>query len=284
MDILIKALALDNQIRVYITKTRLVYKKADKLHKLSSNSGLVLSKVLSMAILMGGTLKGDQGLTIKLNGKGPIGNVVVDTNSLGIVRGYVDNPSVILQNDEINEFKTLGNNGIIDIIKDLDLKNLYSSTIPLQYPLIQDNFMDYYINSEQIVTFIGLSNLDNPGGIMIQLMPNYSENVITFLKSKLEEIYNISNLFSSIQNPHEILKHLFPDYKTLEEIKPIYKCSCNKNHFKKGIISLGAKEIEEMIIEDETAETVCNYCNKKYVFSKQELQEILKYLKEKTNE
>lgn len=284
MDILIKALALNNQIRVYITKTKTLYTKAYKLHKLSTNSGLVLSKVLSTAILMGGTLKGDQGLTIKLNGKGPIGNVVVDTNSYGVVRGYVDNPNVTLPNDEINESLTLGNNGMIDIIKDLELKSLFSSSVPLSYLLIQDNFMDYYINSEQIITFLGLSNLSSPGGIMVQLLPDYSEDVIKYLQNRLEEIYNIDKLFEKYADPHQILKYLFPDYITIEEIIPTFKCSCNKEHFKRGIISLGPKEIDDMINEDETAETTCSYCNKKYLFTKKELQEILKSLKEKQNE
>lgn len=284
MDILIKALALNNQIRVYITKTKTIYEKANKLHKLSTNSGLVFSKVLSIAVLMGGTLKGNQSLTIKVNGKGPIGNVVVDANSYGTVRGYVDNPSVVLLNNEINESLTLGNNGLIDVIKDLELKSLFSSTVPIAYPLIQDNFMDYYINSEQIITFIGLSNLEAPGGIMVQLLPNYSEDVITYLQNKLEEIYNIDKLFGKYIEPHKILKHLFPDYITLDETQPIFKCSCNKKHFEKGIISLGVKEIEDIINEDGKAETICNYCNKKYLFTKKELKTISKYVKEKSNE
>lgn len=284
MDILIKALALDNQIRVYITKTKTIYEEANKLHKLSANSGLVLSKVLSTAVLMGGTLKGDQSLTIKLNGKGPIGNVVVDTNSYGILRGYVDNPNVVLPNNQISESLTLGLNGIIDIIKDLELKNLFVSTVPLTYPLIQDNFMDYYINSEQIITFLGLSNLTAPGGIMVQLLPGYTENILTYLQEKIEEIYNIDKLFLKYNDPNEILKHLFPDFKIIEEINPTFKCDCNKQRFKNGIISLGIKEIEDIISEDGVAETVCNYCNKKYKFSKLELQEILKLSKEKKDE
>lgn len=284
MDILIKALALDNQIRVYITKTKTVYEEAHKLHKLSANSGLVLSKVLSTAVLMGGTLKGDQSLTIKLNGKGPIGNVVVDTNSYGILRGYVDNPNVVLPNNKISESLTLGVNGNIDIIKDLELKNLFISTVPLTYPLIQDNFMDYYINSEQIITFLGLSNLAAPGGIMVQLLPGYTENVLIYIQEKLEEIYNIDKLFLKYNDLNEILKYLFPDFKIIEEIKPTFKCDCNKQRFKNGIISLGTQEIEAIINEDGVAETVCNYCNKKYKFSKLELQEILKISREKKNE
>lgn len=283
MDILIKALALENQIRVYLTKTKNIYEDANKAHNLSINSGLVLSKILSVGVIMGGTLKGDQGLTIKLNGKGPIGTVIVDANSFGIVRGYVDNPNVVLPNNEVSETLTLGTNGIIDIIKDLELKNLFSSTVPLAYPLIQDNFMDYYLNSEQVITFLGLSGLDFPGGIMVQLLPNYSENVLTYLQEKLEEIYNIEKLFIKYEDPQKILKYLFPDCQIIEELIPIFKCSCNKNHFKKGIISLGIKEIEEIINEDETAETVCSYCNKKYIFTKDELLKILKALKEKKN-
>ena len=288
MNKLIKALACESRVRVYIANTTDVTNEAIRLHDLWPSSASVLGKTMTIALIMGAMLKGDEALTIKIDGNGPIGNVIVDSDSKGNVKGYVDHPHVHFSNKQgLDDITTLGYNGYIDVIKDLKLKDLYSSTIPLETGDLAKDFTYYFTSSEQTPSLVALSSIMNEdntcmvsGGIIIQLMPGAKETDIVFLESKYPILNNFSKLLLEHTNLENILKLLFiEDYKLLDIQEIRFHCDCSKEKFYYGISTLGRNEIEDIIKVDKQAEVICHYCNTQYIFSEEELKNLLKGMK-----
>lgn len=281
---LIKAIAFDGRVRTYIVDSTNVTNEAIKVHDLWPSAASVLGKTMTMALMMGSMQKADSGITIKIDGSGPIGNVIVDSDNKGTVRGYVDNPHVhFSKNSKLDDTTTLGYNGYIDVIRDLKLKDLYSSTVPIQTGDLAKDFTYYFAISEQTPSVVALGviiNEDNTckvsGGMIIQLMPGALEDDIKYIESK----YQILNNFSTLLLNHsleDIIKLIFEDnYKIMETIDVSFKCYCNKDKFASGIATLGKDEIQKMIDEDGQAEVICHYCNTQYLFTKDELANIMK--------
>src|SRR5690554_5566969 len=162
MNNLIKALTCGGRVRVYITNTTDVVNEAIRLHDLWPSAASVLGKTMTVALMMGAMLKGEEALTIKIDGNGPIGNVIVDSDSKGNVRGYVDHPHVhFSRKATLDDVTTLGYNGYIDVIKDLKLKDLYSSTIPLETGDLAKDFTYYFAKSEQTPSVVALGTIMN---------------------------------------------------------------------------------------------------------------------------
>lgn len=283
MDYILKSLALDNEVRVYIAKTTELANEAIKRHDLWPSAASVLSKTMTVASLMGAMQK-TGALTIKINGNGPIGNVIVDANYQGEVRGYVDHPHVhFSRKNNLDDITTLGIDGYIDVIKDLGLKDLFTSTIPIQTGDLAQDFTYYFAASEQTPAMVALGiviNEDNTaelcGGIIIQLMPKASESTIKYLESKIDILKSFSTLLFKHQNLEEIFKLLFDNnYQIIDKQDVVFKCHCSKEKFAGGISSLGESEIRSIIDEDGKAEIVCHFCNNVYQFNIDELNNIL---------
>ena len=284
MDYLIKALTNQERIRVYIAKTTNTLNKAIEYHDLWPSAASVLGKTMTVALIMGATLKGDEALTIKIDGNGPIGTVVADSNSKGDVRGYVEHPHVHFTNASgLDEITTLGYNGYLDVIKDLKLKDLFTSSVPLQSGDLAKDFTYYFASSEQTPSLTSLGiimNEDNTcevcGGILIQLLPNATEEDITFIESKSTILESMSQLLKQHENLEEILQLLFKDdYRILETKSLRFYCECSKEKFARGIASLGIDEIQSIINEDEKAEVICHYCKEQYIYTKEDLEELI---------
>lgn len=283
MDKLLKALALDDQVRVYIVNNTETVNEAIKCHDLWPSSASVLGKILTMGALMGGMLKGDEALTIKLLGNGQIGKVIVDANGRGDVRGYVDNPHINFVNNDggLNDIYTLGNDGMIDVIKDLKMRDLFTSSIRLTGNIASD-FTYYFHESEQTLSLVSLGILINTenlcdvsGGIIIQLLPNATEEAISFLESKMDLLNNFSNALIS-KELSEILNDIFDNkFDLLEEMDTRFKCSCSKESYSRSLLTLGSKTLQELLDEDKEIDAVCHYCSKHYNFNEEELQALI---------
>lgn len=283
MDQLIKAIAYKEQVRILIVNNTNCVNTAIKKHDLWPSSASVLGKTMTMGLLMGGMLKDDCGVTIKLNGNGYIGNVIVDCNSKGDVRGYVDNPHLSFINNDggINDAITIGNDGFIDVIKDLKLKDFFTSSIALTGNLAYD-FANYFMESEQTRSAINFGikiETDNlcsiSGGFIIQLLPNATEEVIKYLENRLQNFKHPSEIFKNY-SLEEIIEMLFDDdYKILYKENVNFKCSCSKEGFKNSLLRLNKKQLKQILDEDHKIETVCHYCNSKYLFEEKELIEVL---------
>jgi len=287
MDHLIKALARDKRVRVYIINSTNTLNTAINKHDLWPSAASVLGKTMTIGLIMGAMLKGQEATTIKIDGNGPIGSVIVDTNAKGHVRGYVNNPHVhFSKKSSLDDITTLGNNGYIDVIKDLKMKDLYSSTIPIQTGDLAKDFTYYFAHSEQTpsLTSLGVimkedNTADVCGGLVVQLMPDAKEEDIVFLESKTSLLSKFSQLLTEY-NIEEILKLLFEDDYTILENMPVeFYCDCNRSKFQRGIASLGKEEIQDIIDTVGHAEVVCHYCKEQYVYNEQDLKDIKKGLK-----
>lgn len=284
MDYLMKALVLNQEARVYIVSNTETVNEAVSRHNLWPGATSVLGKTLTIGQIMGCMLKGEEALTIKINGgNGQLGNIIVDANSKGEVRGYVDNPSVSIVNNAggMNDYYAIGTEGMIDIIKDLKLKDLFTSSVVCTGDLAND-FTYYFYESEQTnsVVYLGmLIDVDNrcklSGGMVIQLLPNATEDTISYLENIIKKYPSFNELLEKY-SLEEILKLFFTeDYEILETKEVCFKCPCSKESFSKALLTLGKKDLEEIISEDHHIETVCHYCGEKYDFSEEEIKEII---------
>lgn len=286
MDKMIKALGLNEQVKIYIVSTTSITNEAINKHDLWPSAASVLGKSMTIGLLMGGTLKQDQALTIKIDGNGPIGQVVVDANGHGEVRGYCTNPHITFSNKgKIDEITTLGVNGYIDVIKDLHMNDLFTSSTEIITGDLAKDFTYYLMSSEQVPSAILLGSkfdVDNTckvcGGMMIQLLPNASEETISYLENVLKDNIEFSSLLEN-NDLEAIIKYFFKDdYKILEELDCKFNCPCSHDRFKQSLIRLGKKELKEMIDENKDIEVVCHYCNSKYNFIIDELKEMYELL------
>lgn len=288
MDKLVKALGINEEAKIYIARTTEITNEAINKHDLWPSAASVLGKTMTIGLLMGGTLKQDQALTIKIDGNGPIGHVIVDANGHGEVRGYVGQPHVTFSKQgKIDEVTTLGYNGYIDVIKDLHMNDLFTSSTELITGDLAKDFTYYLLKSEQVPSALLLGSIfdvDNTckvcGGLMIQLLPNASEETISYFENVLQNLPDFSELLSKYENLEDILKFIFVDkYKVLEEIECKFTCPCSHDRFKQSIARLGAKEVKDMIDEGKDIEVVCHYCNSKYNYSIDELQKLYDIIK-----
>ena len=286
MDYLIKALALDKKVRIYLVKNTDITNEVINRHDVWPSAASVLGKTMAIGLMMGGMLKGEQALTIKIDGNGPIGQLIVDANAYGDVRGYVTRPHVNFTTDDgrLAEVQTLGYNGFIDVIKDLKLNELFTSSIDIVTGDLAKDFTYYFMESEQTPSVVALGSkfdVDNTckvcGGIIIQLMPGAEEEDIVYVESKLHLLNKFSEELEN-KSLEDILMSIFTEDCEIVEKKNIqFNCPCSKEKFAGGLLSLGKKELNEIIEKDKKAEVVCHYCNEVYNF---DLEELIKIAKE----
>ena len=287
MDLVTKAYAYDGTVRIYVATSTDLVNKAQKLHHLWPTSTAALGRTLTMAAIMGLSYYEPVDLTIRIDGGGPLGEMVVLANEKGEVRGYVSNPEVFMEyNDGPNKGKlnvgmAVGTNGFINVTKDLKLRTPFTSTAELQTGEIAEDFTYYYALSEQIPSSVGLGVLvdtDNSciaaGGFLLQLMPGYKKETVDKIEEILQSFGAISEMIQKGRTHEDIIKELSNNnYEILETRDISYKCDCSKERFAKGIKSLDIDTIDSLI-EDGHASVSCHFCQSKYEFSKQDLEEI----------
>lgn len=280
---LIKALAFHEQVRIFIVNATSPLNEAISRHDVWPSAASCLGKIITMGLFLGANLKGSEAVTVKYNCNGPIGSIVVDANALGEVRGYVEHNHINFVNNDggLNEKMTIGDNGFLDVIKDLHLKDFFTSSIVASGDIAND-FTKYYIESEQTPTLISLGTLIDVnnlaiinGGILIQLLPNATDEAITYIESKMDILKKMSTLLQT-NSLEEILNMIFDDIDIVGKIDVTFKCPCNKERFKKGLLTLSKDDLAEIISDGKQIETVCHYCGEKYEFSVDEIEELLK--------
>ena len=286
MDTLTKALAYDKQIRIYACVTTDLVAEAQKRHDLWPSSSAALGRTMTASLLTA-VLK-EESVTVKINGGGPIKDIIVEATKYGTVRGYVGDPYQFYQyNDsgKINVSYAVGNDGLLEV-KTIINNEVFTSSSPLQTGEIADDFTYYFAASEQIPSSVGLGvlvNEDNTilasGGFIIQVLPNCSEEVISELENKLKNIKEVSTMVKEGYTPEDIIKELVGEnnYELLDTNMPLkWYCRCSKENFSRSLKMLKNSDLEEMINDNKDIETVCNFCNTKYIFTVDELKDILK--------
>ncbi|GEK91612.1 Hsp33 family molecular chaperone HslO [Alkalibacterium kapii] len=282
-DKLIKALAYDDQIRIYVMNATNMVKTAQRKHETWSAATAALGRAMVGTTLLGATLKGDEKLTVRIEGNGPVGYILVDSNGKGETKGYIKHPEVSLplnEHGKIDVKGAVGTEGMLTVSKDLNMKNPFVGQVPLISGELGEDFTYYMANSEQVPSAIGLSVLIDPdetvkaaGGFMIQVLPNASEETIQKIETAIADLPLISKLMDDGETPEKILARLVMNEsaRILETMPVSFKCQCSKDRFKDAIVSLGESEIQAMIDEDHGADAVCHFCRTNYHFSEEEL-------------
>ncbi len=287
-DFLQIATCYDDTVRIYACDTTKTIKEAQEIHNLWPTSCAALGRLLTMGLIMSSMQKANEHITIIVDGGGAIGRLTVEAHDC-IVRGYCHNPGVYLTKNDGNLAVGygVGNNGTLTVIKDLGLKNPFTSTINLTTGEITDDFNAYFLQSEQAYTAISLGVMFDTegkaltaGGFLVQLLPNCKEETINILEEKLKEIKGAANLLKAGNTPLDIINFIADGkYKLLGTKELKYGCDCSLERFKRALVSLGKDELNSMINDNKPIEINCNFCNKKYSFAIETLKELEKLSK-----
>lgn len=283
MDYLVKALAYDGKVRAYAARTTDMVNEGQRRHGTWPTASAALGRTMTASLMLGAMLKGDDKLTVKIEGGGPIGAIVADANAKGEVRAYVSNPQVhfdLNEQGKLDVRRAVGTNGTLSVVKDLGLREFFTGQVEIVSGELGDDFTYYLVSSEQVPSSVGVGVLVNPdntilaaGGFIIQLMPGTDDETITKIEQRLSQVEPISKLIQKGLTPEEILEEVLGEKPEILETMPVrFHCPCSKGRFETAILGLGKKEIQDMIEEDGQAEAVCHFCNEKYLFTKEELE------------
>lgn len=291
-DILLRGNSMDGAIRVFTTVTTDLVNEAQKIHKTYPTATAALGRTLTIAAIMGAGMKNDtDSTTIQFKGDGPLGSIVAVCNNKSEVRGYVVNPQVDIARKENGKLDVGGavGHGFLNVIRDLGLKEPYAGQVPIVTGEIAEDMTYYFAESEQIPTAIALGVLVNPdmsvkvaGGFMIQLMPEATEDMAIKLEERMKEIMPITTMIDQGMSAEDILFTITEGFDMIVENKavtPKYKCYCSKERMERALISIGKKELEDLIAEQGAAELTCQFCDNRYLFDKSELEKLLKEAK-----
>ena len=287
-DNMIRATAADGQIRAFAATTKEMVETAKNAHNTSPIATAALGRLMTAAAMMGSDLKGEgELLTLRIEGDGPIGGLLVTADGKGDVKGYAFNPDVMLPPNAQGKLDVGGSLGlgVLSVIKDIGLKEPYVGQTQLITGEIAEDLTYYFATSEQVPSSVALGvlmNKDNTvrqaGGFIIQLLPGASDEIIDRLEAKLSGISSITSLLDAGKTPEEILKDILGEFglEILKKMPVQFHCDCERSRVEKAIISIGRKEIQDMIDEGKEIEVNCQFCNKHYKFSVDELGEMLK--------
>lgn len=287
-DYMVRATAAGAQIRAFAVTARALTEEARKRHNTSPVATAALGRLMSAGVMMGGMLKGEKDLlTLKVQGDGPIGSITVTADAQGNVKGYVDNSGVMLPPSKAGKLDVGGavGQGTLTVIKDMGLKEPYAGQTVLQTGEIAEDLTYYFATSEQVPSSVGLGvlmNHDNTvrqaGGFIVQLMPFAEDWVIARLEENLSKITSVTSMLNSGDSPEGMLERILDglEMEKTDTLPVQFHCSCEKKRVEKAIISIGRKEIEEMIAEKEPITVNCHFCNTDYTFTVEELKDILK--------
>lgn len=286
-DYIVRATAGNTQIRAFAAVTTEMVEEARQRHGTSPVATAALGRLLTGGVMMGSMMKNPTDmLTIQIKCSGPIGGLTVTADSQGNVKGYVFDPEVILppKNGKLDVGGALGQ-GVMTVIKDMGLKEPYSGQTILQTGEIAEDLTYYFASSEQTPSSVGLGvlmNRDNTvrcaGGFLIQLMPFAEEEVIEKLEKNLAGIDSVTACLDRGDTPEQLLEKLLEglELEFQEKTGLQFFCNCSRERVEKAVVSIGKKEIAEMIQEGKPVEVKCHFCNKAYEFSMEDLKRIIK--------
>lgn len=290
-DYIVRATAAGAQIRAFAATTRNLVEHARAAHGTSPVATAALGRLLSAGAMMGTMLKGEKDLlTLQIKGDGPIHGITVTADSFARVKGYADYPGVMLPPNAIGKLDVGGavGNGMLTVIRDLGLKEPYVGQTILQTGEIAEDLTYYFAASEQIPSTVGLGVLmekDNTvkqaGGFIIQLMPFAEDEIIEKLEENLKKMPSVTSILDEGKTPEELLAVVLDgiELEITDTVPTEFYCNCDKKRIEKAIISIGEKDIKEMIEEGKEIEVKCHFCNSAYHFSVEELKELLKKAK-----
>ena len=289
-DYLVKALAFDGEVRAYSVRTTNTVSEAQRRHDTWRTASAALGRSLTAGTMMGAMLKGDQKLTIKVEGNGPIGPILVDAHANGDVRGYVTNPHVDFEGTEqgkLRVYQAVGTEGFVTVIKDIGMREPFIGQSPIVSGELGEDFTYYFAVSEQTPSSVGVGVLVNgddsilaAGGFILQIMPGAQEETISFIEERLQKIPPVSTLIEQGLSPEELLYAVLGEdkVKVLETMDVQFNCTCSRELIESVLIRLGKTELEQVREEEEETEVHCHFCNERYKFSKEDITNLIENL------
>ena len=290
-DYIVRATAVDANIRAFAVTSREMVETAREDHMTTPVMTAALGRLLSAGAMMGAMMKGDKDIiTLQIQCSGPAKGLTVTADSHGNVKGFAINPQVELPLNAAGKLDVGGalDLGILTVIKDMGLKEPYVGQVALQTSEIAEDLTYYFATSEQVPSAVGLGvlmNKDNTvrqaGGFIVQLMPFAEEDVISRLEQNVQKINSVTNLLEEGHTPESLLEKVLEgfDVQINEKMDTRFRCNCSKERVAKALISIGRKELNEMIQEGKPIEMNCHFCNTNYNFTVEELKEILRRCK-----
>lgn len=285
-DYIVRATAADSQIRAFAITSRELVETARQYHNTSPVITAALGRLLSGGAMMGVMMKGEKDiLTLQIKSGGPVKGLTVTADSKGFVKGYPEVPDVLLPANSKGKLDVAGavGVGILNVIKDMGLKEPYVGQIALKTSEIAEDLTYYFATSEQVPSAVGLgvlmeknNTVKQAGGFIIQLMPFTEEKVISRLEEKLATVTSVTELLEQGYTPEVILEHMLGEFglEITDRIPTGFSCNCSKERVSKAIISIGKKDLQEMIDEGKPIEVNCHFCNTNYEFTPKELKEL----------
>lgn len=289
MGKLIRMITSDGAVMAIGIDSTDIVAEAERIHRTSAVMTAALGRLLTAGSMMGNMLKGkDDSVTLRMAGDGPAGSIIVVSDSVGDVRGYAMNPVVEIPLNKVGKLDVsgaLGKQGNLSVVKDLGLKEPYSGSVPFVSGEVAEDITAYYAVSEQIPTVCALGVLVNPdltvraaGGYIIQLLPAAAEDTIDKIEKNISGIRPVTTMLDEGMTPQQIIETALAGFETevLYEQDVAYRCNCSKDRVERALISLGRDELKSMAEEMDKAEIKCHFCDKAYVFSKEELDALSK--------
>ena len=285
-DYIVRATAANSQIRAFAAVTTDMVETARQNHNTSPVATAALGRLLTGGAMMGAMMKGEKDLlTLRIHAGGPLQGITVTADSHGNVKGYVGNPDVCIPANSKGKLDVAGAVGVgfMDVIKDMGLKEPYVGQVALQTSEIAEDLTYYFATSEQVPSAVGLGvlmNKDNTvrqaGGFIIQLLPGAEEATIAALEKTIGELEPVTTMLNKGMTPEDILELILGQFglEILDKMPIQFTCNCTKSRVEKALISIGGRELQEMIDEGKSIEVNCQFCNKHYEFSVDELKKL----------
>jgi len=285
-DYLVRGVGREGQFRVFAATTTHLVDEARRRHDTWPVATAALGRSLTAGLLLGANLKGDDLLTLRILGDGPLGAIVVSANANGEVRGYVQEPHTDLEHTAEGKLPVGAavGKGVLYVSKDMGLKEPFTGSVDLVSGEIGEDIAQYLLVSEQTPSAVALGVLVGPdgsvkasGGLIVQLLPGTDEELLAHLEKSINNLPPISSLVARGLTPEEIVAEavggIEVDY--LDSVPLRFKCNCTRERVEGVLVSLGREEIEKIIQEQGQAEVHCHFCGETYVFTSQELAAIL---------
>lgn len=294
-DIITTALTDNGGFRIYAAVTTDLVREASAIHSCSPVASAALGRTLTAVSIMGAMLKDDgASVTVQLKGDGPLGTIVAVGNAKSEVKGWIENPGVMLPLNSKGKLDVGGGvgKGFLSVVRDVGGgKAPYTGQVELVSGEIAEDLTYYYAVSEQIPTAMALGvivDTDNApkcaGGYVIQMMPGKDpddEKIITRIENSMSSLPPVSKMIEQGMTTQDIISAVLGDikYGVLSETTPRYKCDCSRNRVERALISIGTKDLQSIIDDDKGTEVDCHFCGKKYSFTTDELKKLLSLCK-----
>lgn len=293
MDYLLRGVICDGRVRVFIVNNKKTSDEIIKKHVTTPVVSAALSRLVSATLILGSMQKSGK-LTIRVAGDGPIGMLVADANSELEVRAFAENKQVFLPlkaNGKLDVGRAVGSNGVLQVVKDLGLKQNFNSQVALQSGELGDDFSYYFFESEQVPSVVALGALIDvdysikaAGGIILQLLPGAKEEDYVFVEEFAKTHTSVTDLLLDYPKVNDLAKKLFPDIAAIE-VRPVkFKCNCNKERLLESLALLTYEDLEEFKHKQEKIEVICEFCNTKYYYDEKDIDQAIESKRNKEKE